>query len=213
MLRNKLKNDTEEEEEDSYDDEETTSTEESMTFFDSNVSDSSDTKAFTPIFYTNEEYNRLKTISWEKKCSDLESHHSNLEQIEKRIKKNPDANKHDVNLVVELSLTTYHNIVFLGRRKRQKSFQNIKELNIKPEFWPPRCYDENMKELNKKETDFLKSKINKLIEQVPMTDFEEPRINKIKNRRFNSQHSIVFPIFNYETESDDDHTEWSDDVL
>lgn len=172
-----------------------------------------DREIVTPTFYTNEEYAKITAIPWEIKYNEMEKKHWKLECLERIIKNKEIPNIVDVNMIAELSVSRENNLVFFGDEEEMSinPSQCIKERNEKPAFWPSRSYDDKFIKLKITESEQLRSRIDQCIEDVEIDGLEEPAVKKIKNRKFDSKYSVTFSLLDFETDNDDEQTQWSDD--
>ena len=172
----------------------------------------------TPKYYTNEEYEKMNILTWNKKFNEMYQNHFRLEYVEKHIiNSNPQYKQDNCNVV---NLLEEKNEIFNDQKfskleniQEKSNYSNVIEHNIKPSFWPARVFDKNYKKLNEKESTILSAQIQQYNIVLDSHTYEEPTIRNIINHRGHKSYSVSFSIYDFGTENDDDQTQWSDDSL
>ena len=172
----------------------------------------------TPRFYTNEEYEKMNILTWDKKFNEMYKNHFRLEYLENHLQKsNPHSRRDNCNIVniLEKKKETFDDPEFtnIENLKETMNYSNVYEQNVKPTFWPPRVFDKNYKKLSAKESTTLSAQIEQYNIHLGSHKFEEPYVRNIYNHRSNNSLSITFSVYDFGTENDEDQTQWSDDAL
>lgn len=164
---------------------------------------------FTPIWYTNDEYERLNRVSYEQHLKKITEVHFRLEVIENRINNGTDekfvysGNAPDIE--------KYKNPLNMNSKERRlgETYEIIQECNTVPTFWPKRSYDSQNKILTEEESDTLKDIIIGLDKTVEITNPSLDMKRKKKQPSSNLRHTVKFSLLDYETEQEDDNTDWT----
>ena len=171
----------------------------------------------------------VKTPEWERSTEDLTDNnsvlfqhfdmvrtHKRLQIIEIRINNRVDKTHIHPAYSPEIENSTpdlnetEREIIELG------SYRTKPERKIIPRFWPRRCYDNENDILSEEKSEQLREQIASIHERkTPFNlrdrtkHFSDKDLIKMPNKKL----KLVFSLFDYETDHDDEITDWEDDKL
>ena len=168
----------------------------------------------TPGWWTNRQFDLKSRVPWEKKQNVMFNQHFRLEVIERRINdgKIPETVHSAVAPLYERNVENLQ--ITTTEKKLQTSYKMQTDGNVKPLFWCDRVYDNKFRVLDTEETRSLIDKIEKIDKVVPIEEFYEPTNTKKKcQRKSEDRFCVTFASLDFDTENDDDQTQWEDEDM